>query len=396
MPVADVAFKIEELDIEAWDPSTMPDDCCSLLVGARHSGKSVLMTDIMWHKRKRLDMVVGMNPTEEANGTLSQFTPQCYIHHEFDESVIQTLIKRQRVGQALDKRARRRPDFDPRTYRSKTYKVGLILDDCMAEKCKDASGKKKKKVMKSEDIETVFKLGRHYKLFFMCAMQYIKDAPPDIRGNVDYVFVFDTNSASEKEKLWKEYFSMFATFSDFQKVFNACVGEEKYNCMVLDVRKSRGARGQGIYYYKATDRTSKSGGKAFTVGRSIHWRLSEYYYSDDAELDLDPSKLRGIDFDALSRPKKADAPSAAAAPAPLLRTKTELVVRRKTKEKDKDKDKERDKSSRHHDDRKHERASDDKSDRKRERYSDDRSDRKRVHDTSFGLSEKFRALARGD
>lgn len=40
-------------------------------------------------------------------------------------------------------------------------------------------------------------------------MQYIKDAPPDIRGNVDLLFAFNTNSSFEREKLHKEYFGMF-------------------------------------------------------------------------------------------------------------------------------------------------------------------------------------------
>lgn len=49
-------------------------------------------------------------------------------------------------------------------------------------------------------------------------MQYIKDAPPDVRGNVDLLFAFNTTSSFEREKLWKEYFAMFPKFKDFCKV----------------------------------------------------------------------------------------------------------------------------------------------------------------------------------
>jgi hypothetical protein len=55
-----------------------------------------------------------------------------------------------------------------------TRRVGLILDDCMTEKCtEDEDGKKTKTVIKSESIEEVFKLGRHWKLFFVVCMGWV-------------------------------------------------------------------------------------------------------------------------------------------------------------------------------------------------------------------------------
>jgi hypothetical protein len=71
------------------------------------------------------------------------------------------------------------------------------------------SGTKKKKVMQSQDINKIFKNGRHFRFFYINAMQYIKDAPPEIRGNVDLLFAFNTTSSHEREKLHKEYFAMF-------------------------------------------------------------------------------------------------------------------------------------------------------------------------------------------
>lgn len=298
------------VELDSWDPSTIPDDACVLIIGSRHSGKSVLLTDIMWHKQKRLDVIVGMNPTESASDTLSCFTPPCFIYDEYSERALSELLEWQKRCAGVDKRARRRDGTFPPGYKPKTYKVGLVLDDCMAE---TVDGKKKR-VMHSGDIETVFKLGRHFKLFFLCAMQYIKDAPPSIRGNVDYVFVFDTNMKTEMEKLYEEYFSMFPTYSDFYDAFRACVGE-KYNCMVLDVRRSRGgAPGAGIFFYKAVNRI----GTRFKVGRSAFWRLSDLYYADRADLSLDPSKIRG------------EAP--ASAPAPLAKPagRGKMVIRRRT------------------------------------------------------------------
>ena len=284
----------------------MPDDACILMIGARHTGKSVLLTDIMHSKKNRLDLVFGMSPTEEANETLSQFTHRGFIYDEYNNKALQDVMEWQKRCCATDKRNKGQPGYVP-----KTIKAGLVLDDCMSEKCDE--GRKKKKVMQSADIDRLFKLGRHYKLFFICAMQYIIDAPPGIRGNVDFVFAFHTNSGSEKEKLHKEYFNMF-TYKQFCEVFETCV-TEKYNCIVLDVRRSRDKPGSGIYYYKAIDRTSKAGCAPFHVGKPIFKRLADYFFVDRAVLDLDAAAIRGFGSTSTGAGAGASGPAGAGAGA---------------------------------------------------------------------------------
>jgi len=317
------AADVSEVDLKEWDPTTMPDDATCLLIGARHSGKSVLLTYIMYHKRKRLDLALGMNPTEDANETLSQFLPPCLIFSEFDNSALKCVIEWQLRSTHKDKQQRKRAKAAGRAVPPPcTRRVGLILDDCMTEKCTE-DGKKTKTVMKSDTIEKVFKLGRHWKLFFMACMQYIKDAPPSIRGNIDFLFVFDTNSQEELRKLHVKFFGMF-TFADFKRVFRACVGE-KYNCCVLDVRESRGSPGKGIYFCKAADLTKKDGvGPAFKVGARAFWNLSEYYFVDRADYELNPDHVRAVAGGERGGSKELET----SAPAPSLKQNKGLKITR--------------------------------------------------------------------
>jgi hypothetical protein len=266
------------LVINEWDPSTMPSDATILIVGKRHTGKSVLTRDLLYQMRKRLDVVVGMNPTEIGNRNLEFCIPKSMIFHSFNGQKLRHILDWQRRAVA----------------NNKAKKIGLVMDDCMAEM--DEKGNKKK-VMNGGDIEAVFKLGRHYKLFYINAMQYIKDAPPSIRGNVDLLFVFNTNSGTEREKLWKEYFAMFKTYRDFCSVFESCA--QGYDCIVLDSRKASVSPSECIFYYRA-----KVHQKPFRVGRSIFWRLDEYYYQDRSDYTMDPSKVIGYDFEAGKEEKK--------------------------------------------------------------------------------------------
>jgi hypothetical protein len=258
-----------EFNITEWDPTSMAPDATILIVGKRHTGKTTLTRDLMLHMKNRLELVVGMNPTEMGNHNLEFFTPKSFIFHSFDDQKLHHILDWQKRSVANNK-ARR---------------IGFIMDDCMSETSGGAGGKKKK-VMSSGDISKIFKIGRHFKIFYICTMQYICDAPPEIRGNVDLLFVFNTTSGLEREKLWKDYFAQFQKYKDFCKVFDACaVG---YDCMVLDTRKAA-SNANCIFYYRA-----KMIEEPFQVGRSIYWKLSEYYFTDKTDYDMDASKVLGV------------------------------------------------------------------------------------------------------
>lgn len=257
-----------DIDISCWDPKSLPIDATILIVGKRNSGKTTLTRDIMYNIKDKIDLCVGMNPTEMANHNLEFFIPKAFIYHTFDDQKLAHILEWQKRCVA----------------NNKAFRVGFIMDDCMSEQIK-INGKQKK-VMGSNDINKVFKLGRHLKLFYINAMQYIKDAPPDIRGNVDVLFAFNTTSGAEREKLWKEYFAMFKTYKDFCKVFDACA--QGYDCIVLDTRKMSTNPSECIFYYRATYRT-----EPFKVGKQVFWDLSKYYYEDKTDYSMDVTKVIG-------------------------------------------------------------------------------------------------------
>ena len=59
--------------------------------------------------------------------------------------------------------------------------------------------------MKDPCIRQCFMNGRHWKLFFMLTMQYCMDLTPDLRANVDYIFILRENVIQNREKLYKSF-----------------------------------------------------------------------------------------------------------------------------------------------------------------------------------------------
>ena len=73
--------------------------------------------------------------------------------------------------------------------------VFLLLDDCMYDK----------RMIRDTNIRGIFMNGRHWRITFMLTMQYCMDLPPDLRANIDYVFILRENIIQNQEKLYKNF-----------------------------------------------------------------------------------------------------------------------------------------------------------------------------------------------
>jgi hypothetical protein len=224
----------------------------------------------MYHLKDKLDFVVGMNPTENpTNPVLGKFLPSCFVYDKYDESKVSHVLEWQRRAVS----------------NGKGMKMGLILDDCMAETMADG---KKQKIMSSGSIGKIFKIGRHRKIFFWCTLQYMRDCPPDARNNTDLLFLYNIPSDAERQKVHKDFFGMIPNYRDFVTILDMCT--QGYSCLVLDTKLAMRDPQHCIFYYQAKIRS-----EPFRVGRPVFWTLSDHFFIDRADNDLDVSRVLGID-----------------------------------------------------------------------------------------------------
>ena len=174
--------KIEERRVSGSGPATC------VFIGKRGTGKSTLVADILYHLR-HINAGVAISATEDGNAFYSNFIPELLIHPEYKPDVIQQVITRQK--EAI-KNKNTKSDKD----------VFLLLDDCMYDK----------KMIRDTNIRGIFMNGRHWRITFMLTMQYCMDLPPDLRANIDYVFILRENIIQNQEKLYKNFFWYFSTF----------------------------------------------------------------------------------------------------------------------------------------------------------------------------------------
>ena len=217
-----------EIQLRKFDMSEIKDDKVVVLIGKRDTGKSFLCKDILFHHR---DIPVGqvISGTEGANQFYSKMVPKLFIHGEFNTQIVQNILKRQKM--LISKINQGQGNIDPRSF--------LILDDCLYD-----NSWAKDKFMRS-----VFMNGRHYKLLFMLTMQFALGIPPNLRTNIDYVFILRENYVSNRKRLYEHYAGMFPTFEMFCQIMDQCT--ENYECLVINNNAKSNKLTDQVFWYKA-------------------------------------------------------------------------------------------------------------------------------------------------
>ena len=251
-------MKDQLLDLYRFDPSTIGDGKIVAIVGKRGSGKSLLVKDIMYHKR-RIPAGIVMSDTECGNKFYSDFIPDSFVFSEFDKGALEKLVDRQRRLWAQGRKSR----------------VFVILDDLAYDKT----------VMKERVMRQLFFNGRHFGIFLIVTAQFITDLPPGVRANCDIVMACRESIFANRKKLYEMLFGIFPSFKSFERIFQACT--ENYEVLAMDNTKQSNDIRQCVFWYKAHVHPPGS----FRVGHPAFWAYHRRNYVDeDADLRGDGTR----------------------------------------------------------------------------------------------------------
>lgn len=260
----------QEISIARFNPQTMVarlksgSPTTSVFVGKRGTGKSTLVSDIMYWHHKAVSMGVVMSGTEEGNGFYGKYIPDIFIHTEYKSELVDGVIKRQ-------KKALREKIKNPEVF--------ILIDDLMYDK----------KMIRDKNMRLIFMNGRHWKILFMLTMQYCMDLPPDLRANIDYVFVLRENIIQNQQKIYKNFFGIFPTFQIFQETMNRCT--ENFDCLVLDNTCRSNKIQDCVFWYKAKP------DRKYIIGDKSLWNYHKKHYRnnyDVPEPEIKGKKSTGI------------------------------------------------------------------------------------------------------
>ena len=87
---------MSSLQLKKFNMDELGDDSVVVAIGKRRTGKSVLVKDILYHK-KSIPIGNVISATEQANAFFSYMIPSLFIHDDWDPNIVENLLKRQKM-----------------------------------------------------------------------------------------------------------------------------------------------------------------------------------------------------------------------------------------------------------------------------------------------------------
>jgi hypothetical protein len=249
------------LQLKKFDMKNIAEDKVVVLIGKRETGKSFLVRDLLYYHQ---DLPIGcvISGTEGANQFYSKIFPSLFIHGEYTPGLIANYMKRQKMVVNLMQKESQQfgaSQIDPRAV--------IILDDCLYDQS----------WTKDTNVRSLFMNGRHYKSMFIITMQYALGIPPNLRTNIDYVFILRENYVSNRKRLYEHYAGMFPTFDAFCQVMDQCT--ENFECLVINNNAKSNKLEDQVFWYKADKHDD------FVIGAPELWEHHNNNYDFDQEND---------------------------------------------------------------------------------------------------------------
>ena len=233
-------FEIKKFNIE-----TIRDRCeidsrkspMIVVIGKKDTGKSFLVKDILYNTQNCFPVGTVISGTEVANEFFQHMVPSKLIHDKYKPDIVMNTIKRQlavKTHRNQDKnRSGGNSNVDPRAF--------LILDDCLY----DATW------IREESTRYVFMNGRHIDLMTIITMQYPLGITPNLRTNVDFIFILRETMINNRKRIYDNYAGMFPTFEMFCQFMDQCT--ENYECLVICNGVSSNKLEDQVFWYKAAE-----------------------------------------------------------------------------------------------------------------------------------------------
>lgn len=239
-----------------------------VFIGRRDTGKSFLVKDLLYY-HQNIPVGTVISGTEAGNGFYSSIVPKLFIHEEYNTAIIENVLKRQRSALKQVKKEEKyygRRKSDPRTF--------VILDDCLYDNTWS----------RDKMMRLMFMNGRHWKIMLVITMQFPLGVPPNLRTNIDYVFILREPYLSNRKRIWENYAGMFPTLESFSQVMDQCT--ENYECLVINNNSKSNKLKDQIFWYKASKHPD------FRLGSNEYWEISKQLQSDDEDEEYDVNQSR--------------------------------------------------------------------------------------------------------
>jgi len=243
------------VQLKKFDMNWIKDNKIIIFIGKRNTGKSILVLDYLYNHR---DFPLGtvISPTDNYNYTYRPHVPSIFIHEEYTPELLEQILNRQKDMCKKQKCDTDYADIDPRTF--------VVLDDCLADS---------NEWVKDKNMRWIFMNGRHAKVTFLLTMQYCLGITPNLRTNVDYIFICKEPKLGNQRRLYEHYAGMFPCFEMFRVVLNKCTKD--HGCLIIDNSSNSDRLEDQVFWYRSD--INKPDWDTFKLCYPIFWKNNEIF-----------------------------------------------------------------------------------------------------------------------
>ena len=242
----DDVISINELDLDMISPnsekSLSGDGSTIVVIGKRGTGKSFLIKSLLYNKSAYIPVGIVFSGTEESNHFYTNFVPKEFVYTTLNTEALTDYTKRQK-----------------KTWEHMKNPWSLcLIDDCMDDP----------KHFKTPLFQDIFKNGRHWKTMFILSLQYCLDISPNIRTNIDGVFILRETNLKNRKKIWENYAGIIPDFELFTELMNSLT--ENYTALYIHNKGTSNNWQELVFWYKA-----KATPDDFKFGCVDYWQFAK-------------------------------------------------------------------------------------------------------------------------